>query len=607
MNEQVQPTPDEWQAIPTGAMIVNARALLACRTTGVAFGGNGPMTQQLHPGLEAVPDRLKKLPVYRGYPVPWFVDWIGDVPEFRAMDGDKWHLAINNKLCWVCGEQLGRFMTFVVGPMCGINRTTSEPPCHLECAQWSVRNCFAGETKYWTIDGVKTFAETVGTTQKVLTTDGLSGGIWRDAEIVAFGHQRLWCVHLRCLRAIKTIYATANHRWIVQAGDQGRMKCGSRNPENILQTDELKPGQYLAWLLPRPRIIATTPSPVGIQHGVVFGDGSRVRGRESYLEGHHHLGSTVCLFGSKDAQLIRYFSEHRRRPRNIAGKLAGVEVLDLPNFFKERPSLRESPSYLYGWLAGYFAADGSVTKRGQAVLYSADLETLRFVQTVAAVLGIATWEIRSRMRTGFGESRPLHAIQFINSTLRPNFFLIRRHRERYEEALSKKQRNVPWKVMKVEPTDRVEEVFCAVVPGSESFTLDGWIHTKNCPFLSNPNFERRMGGIMEGSIPPAGFCLPRNPGVALLWTTRGYTLFAAQGGELIHMGEPTHIEWWALGKPATRAQVEESVRTGLPALQKVADLQAGAREELDARAAAFVRFYPSEAKEPVPREAEIPY
>ena len=32
-------------------------------------------------------------------------------------------------------------MVFVLGPMCGITRTTSEPPCHRECARWSAKYC----------------------------------------------------------------------------------------------------------------------------------------------------------------------------------------------------------------------------------------------------------------------------------------------------------------------------------------------------------------------------------------------------------------------------------------------------------------------------------
>jgi len=62
-------------------------------------------------------------------------------PEFRAMDPVKRALAIRDRLCWVCGEQIGRHLAFVVGPMCGINRTTSEPHCHLVCAEWAARNC----------------------------------------------------------------------------------------------------------------------------------------------------------------------------------------------------------------------------------------------------------------------------------------------------------------------------------------------------------------------------------------------------------------------------------------------------------------------------------
>lgn len=101
-----------------------------------------PKVVPLRPELEALPPRLQSLPVdERGYPVPWFVDWIDGKPEFRCMDGAKWVRAVHEKLCWVCGQRLGRYMTFVAGPMCGINRTSSEPPCHLECAEWSARNC----------------------------------------------------------------------------------------------------------------------------------------------------------------------------------------------------------------------------------------------------------------------------------------------------------------------------------------------------------------------------------------------------------------------------------------------------------------------------------
>jgi hypothetical protein len=92
--------------------------------------------------LDTLPNRMRDLPVdARGYPVPWFVAWLDGKPEFRAMDPEKFVAAIKRKLCWVCGEKLGVHVCFVAGPMCGINRTSSEPPSHIECARWSAKNC----------------------------------------------------------------------------------------------------------------------------------------------------------------------------------------------------------------------------------------------------------------------------------------------------------------------------------------------------------------------------------------------------------------------------------------------------------------------------------
>lgn len=92
--------------------------------------------------LHALPARMLDLPVDdRGYPVPWFVDWIDGKPEFRAMDLSKFRRALKEKLCWVCGGRLGVHVTFVAGPMCGINRTSAEPPSHGDCGLWSAINC----------------------------------------------------------------------------------------------------------------------------------------------------------------------------------------------------------------------------------------------------------------------------------------------------------------------------------------------------------------------------------------------------------------------------------------------------------------------------------
>lgn len=101
-----------------------------------------PAKNALRPELTPLPPRMMGLPVdARGYVVPWFVAWVDGQPEFRAMDAKKWLEAVRYKLCWVCGQRLGSYFAFVVGPMCLVSLTASEPPSHLQCATWSVQNC----------------------------------------------------------------------------------------------------------------------------------------------------------------------------------------------------------------------------------------------------------------------------------------------------------------------------------------------------------------------------------------------------------------------------------------------------------------------------------
>lgn len=78
---------------------------------------------------------------HRGFPVPWFVEWIDGKPDFRIIGRGKWGQAQRNRLCWVCGGKLGRMNAFVIGPMCAVNRVSSEPPSHPQCADFAARCC----------------------------------------------------------------------------------------------------------------------------------------------------------------------------------------------------------------------------------------------------------------------------------------------------------------------------------------------------------------------------------------------------------------------------------------------------------------------------------
>ena len=97
---------------------------------------------ELRKDLPELPRRMRGLPVdARGYPVPWFVEWIDGIPDFRIVKRDAVTDAIRFKKCWICGDRMGRFGAFVIGPMCTVNRLSSEPPSHRECAEFAAKAC----------------------------------------------------------------------------------------------------------------------------------------------------------------------------------------------------------------------------------------------------------------------------------------------------------------------------------------------------------------------------------------------------------------------------------------------------------------------------------
>jgi hypothetical protein len=98
----------------------------------------------LHQSIRDIPmpPHIRALPLDpRGFPVPWFVAVVNGIPDHRVANSAKFAPALKKKLCWICGQPLGRTVTFLIGPMCAITRTISEPPSHLDCCEYTVRAC----------------------------------------------------------------------------------------------------------------------------------------------------------------------------------------------------------------------------------------------------------------------------------------------------------------------------------------------------------------------------------------------------------------------------------------------------------------------------------
>ena len=100
-----------------------------------------------------LPPRIARLPKdHRGYPVPYFVQWLKAgqnaapddpqaLPDFRIIDHRKMEHCFAANRCWICGDRLGVHRVFVIGPMCVVNRVTMEPPNHRDCAEFAATAC----------------------------------------------------------------------------------------------------------------------------------------------------------------------------------------------------------------------------------------------------------------------------------------------------------------------------------------------------------------------------------------------------------------------------------------------------------------------------------
>lgn len=306
--------------------------------------------------------------------------------------------------------------------------------------------CFKGDTKILTKQGIKRLDELVDKDIMVL---GKNHG-WENATVKHFGKAVLRKLTVERYGKTKDFYVTGNHIWFIE---------GKRGLSEKV-TDELKPGMKLAYNIGfgwRD----TLPSPFGIAHGFYMGDGDKG----------NHSRANFC--GDK-ISLLPYFT-----PANVTGSEREFHTTGIPNYFKELPSITENISYLYGWLAGYFAADGCIDDKGRCVLTSCNKKMLEFARDVLCVLGMPTNEIRYQDRVSnlTNELGRVYFLTISSEYLKDEFFIRPQHKERYK-SIERKHRC--WIVKSVEDTGVEDDVYCAVVPGTESFTLDGNILTHNC-------------------------------------------------------------------------------------------------------------------------------
>lgn len=315
-------------------------------------------------------------------------------------------------------------------------------------------NCFSGETRVITKNGIREIRSLVRCDHELLTPNG-----WIKSPIKSFGKQKLMRITLSRCGVKKEIYTTPEHGWIISPVQ--------RTYTLEKTTLELLSGDRLASIFPKKQKV--TSEAEGIARGFVFGDGSKTSKNRSC--------ANFC--GTKDEEVLPLFIENgfgliSRRYKKL------TRINGLPGVWKTKfPSLNESVNYLYGWLSGYFAADGNVDKSGRPTLGSSKKENLEFVRDLTNKIGIGTFGIRKRMRKGYSnEPTPFYMLGIMRNDLTDDFFLISSHRERFRKCRVAERRH--WKVVSVEETNRFEEVYCAVVDKYHCFSLEDNILTQNC-------------------------------------------------------------------------------------------------------------------------------
>ena len=329
-------------------------------------------------------------------------------------------------------------------------------------------NCFDGDTKFITSDGIKTLRECENKNVKVLSEDGL----FRNAIVKSFGEQKLYKI---TFNNGNSYLATANHRWVVdRLSSWGDKKYCNRK---IKTTLELNKSDYF------PYVVAQHTFEIdddGIRHGFIFGDGSLC---------HEKRYARASLCGFKRDYMYEWF----KNSKNIYHlKNGAIEASPYPKEYKELPPLSKGQSYLRGFICGYLASDGCVDDDGSVRISCAKQDVLEYVKDICAIIGIRTGKIRTEYRKGYGEfETPLYHICLYRETIDSDMLLNPIHKTRF---MSVKSKNIKYtKIKSVEDTDIVTTVYCVQEPETHTMVLEDNILTGQCVGYAYGRFNE-IGG-----------------------------------------------------------------------------------------------------------------
>lgn len=345
-------------------------------------------------------------------------------------------------------------------------------------------NCLSGDTPVLTLEhGVVPIASLAG--KKVHVLDGNRD--WTLAEFRSHGKQQLRSIRFTNGKKSRVIQATANHRWIMLDGS-----------ERV--TNELERNDKIAHLTPLKSVTDEYEYLRGIQHGILFGDGTQ--GREA--KRHTYALASVALFGASK-ELLSFFEGYTvcYPPSLVAKNGCHVTIPSSKAWcdFKAFP-IEPTQDYLLGFIRGWVAADGCVGKNGSGTdLSLAGPETsLEWLKVNGPKVGfyvsyfsrLSDWITGSEIVQEGWRKTPTFNIFFDRRSTQREDLLLTKHQDRWVHDDANW-----WRVAAIIENVGEEEVYCAEVPTTHSFTLGYGMETGNC-FVSGTIEDSLLDG--NGSI-----------------------------------------------------------------------------------------------------------
>lgn len=316
----------------------------------------------------------------------------------------------------------------------------------------SMFNCIGGETKILTDNGAIPIKDVIGSVKVVNSL-----GEWVDAEVSEFGEQELIGLKFANHNHSFIIRATANHNWV--------LSDGSRVPTKLLNF-----GDKIPLITPPKNVNDVDEYNQGIRHGLIYGDGSKAKS-----------GSYSLRIYSGADDLIGFFSDFSiTYPPSCKGAPnIGIPKLKAWCELKELPIDSSSNDYTLGFIRGWFAADGHVSKSGQSSICCGCEEEEWLIKNGAKYGFFVTGSFSMSSKTNFGEgNKAVKDVRFAKASFVSDDALRSFHRDRVRVVKTE----FSFQGVDRETPVTTELVYCATVPGTHDFVLGNGMLTSNCSF-----------------------------------------------------------------------------------------------------------------------------